>query len=282
MTTAPKRAFRFSFSLRSFFIGLTLFSLWLGFHMRSTNLQKDAVKRIREYGGWVRYDYQMPNGAFDPKASSFAPSWLRSQLGDDFFYSVVEVNCVYSEDSGTRSDNANVTAAPLELLNHLPNVEGLFLKESQANDENLRHVAGLKHLKTFMAWDASQLGDAGVAHLRHLHKLTNLHVSEGQLTDRSLAIFAEMPQLEMLSLQFNQFTDEGVRKLESLKHLQLLWVCGRSDRRNDISDDSLSFLLTLPKLTSLGVQRTFVTKDFSAKLKQRFPKCMVAENELKP
>jgi hypothetical protein len=46
------------FSLRTFFILLTLFAVWFGWAIQKAREQKKAVAWVRERGGSVRYDYE--------------------------------------------------------------------------------------------------------------------------------------------------------------------------------------------------------------------------------
>ena len=243
--------------------------------MQAYNRQKHAVELIQKYGGWVRYSYQLKDGKYVPNAKPWFPTFARQQLGDDFFYPVVEVNFVYSDDSGQRMDNGNVQEAPLQCLEALPKLTGLYLRGTQTNDTNLEHIAGLNCLERFYAWDATNVTDIGVQHFRSLRNLKIVHTSDSQITDRSLSVLAKLPKLEVLSLQGNRFTDKGVGQLKNLNLLKSLWICGRQHRINDISDASLEFLLQLPDFSLLGVQNTKVTPAFSKKLTTKFPKCKV-------
>lgn len=270
---------RVQFSLRGFLAAILVFSLWLGFYVRAYQRQKYAVDVIRSYGGWVRYSFQIKDGKYDPKGESWVPQSIRDHLGYDFFHPVVEVNLVYNDDSGGRLDNVNFKEAPLECLGNLPKLKGLYLHGTQVNDVNLKHVASLTKLEQFYAWNATNLTDAGVANLRSLTSLTHIHISDSQITDESLFVFAELPRLERLSLQFNRFTDIGVSRLRKLPRLRSLSVCGKEGRPNDISDTSLEFLLALPQFKSLGVQNTWVTPEFSRRLTGRFPGCRVFGTE---
>ena len=232
---------------------------------------------IRNYGGWVHYDYQLAGHKFDPQRRSWVPDWMQTQLGDDMFHKVVEVNLCYGDGVGGRLDNTNLSEAPLECLPAFPQLKMLLLHRTQASDNNLKYVGSLGQLERIYIWDAANLTDAGAAHLAGLKNLTYLHISDSQITDASLKVFANLPKLEGLSLQFNRFSDEGVRELHKLKHLKSLWVCGRQDRPNDISDGSLAFLFDLPAIKDIGVQYTNVTLQFSERLKAKFPGCSVCQ-----
>ena len=64
------------FSLRSFLALATLFSIWLGFHVRSARRQEESVAAIKRLGGWVYYDFQDYDpltGHLDPQARSWIP-----------------------------------------------------------------------------------------------------------------------------------------------------------------------------------------------------------------
>jgi hypothetical protein len=276
----PRRFFRWQFGLRTFLVVLTVACVWLAYQVEGAKRQRKAVETIRKYGGWVRYDYEMKDNDYDAKGASWVPAAVRQMLGeefsDDFFHPIVYVSFVYNDDSGTRADNDNLKPAPLECLGDLPRVKIVLLKETQANDENLKHLSKLTNLQWLYIWDAAAVTDEGVAHLRSLKNLKMLHLSDSQITDKSLEVLAQLPRLERLSLQFNRFSDAGVKRLATLRNLKDLWVCGKEDRPNEISDASLGFLLELPNFEELGVQNTRVTAEFGNRLKAKFPACGVS------
>ena len=75
----------FRFRLRTLLLAMTVASIWLGLHVHSARMQERSVAAIHEYGGWVRYDYQFPAGAYSPKdfddqARSAMPKWLVERL----------------------------------------------------------------------------------------------------------------------------------------------------------------------------------------------------------
>src|SRR5690606_28637527 len=85
-----RRHFRPRFRLRTFLIVVTIFCVWLGWHIHGARRQREAVAAIRDAGGEVRYSYQVkyrqPSTGKSP-----IPQVLRRALGDDFFHSVVVV-----------------------------------------------------------------------------------------------------------------------------------------------------------------------------------------------
>lgn len=268
------------FRLRTLLVLLTLASIWLALHVNAARRQQKAVAAIRDYGGWMRYDYQFPGGEFshqdfDPQAGSPIPAWLLEQFGVDMFHDVVQVNLNYSEDSGQREENDNQTDEAIAWLPSFPRLRVLLLQGNQISDESMTHLAALKSLECLMMWDANGVSDIGTAHLHGLKHLKYIHLSEAKITDRSLEMFSKMPQLEELSLQFNAFSDAGVSELSSMRNLTKLWVCGAKGRRNSITDASLVALSRLPKLTALGVQNTDVSANGVDKFKRALPGCQI-------
>lgn len=271
----PKRRW-FQYSLRTLFLLVTIFAIWLGFTVHRVNRQRDAVAAIREMGGWIRYDFQISSGKFDPKAQSSIPNWLLRFVGYDFFHDVVEVNLVYNDDGPQRLNNPNVIYVPLKCLGGLPRLKALFLYDAQATDQGLAHVGRLKHLEKLYMWDASEVSDIGVQHLRNLSHLKDLHINNSNITDEALRIFGGLTRLETLSLQGNCFTDRGLKSLRRLTRLRQLCI-GLGDTR--ITDEGLLHLHGLKNLSLLELQKSPVTQAGLAKLQQALPKVGVVHED---
>src|SRR5262245_49108922 len=92
----PRRRLRLS--LRGMILLVLVLGLWLGWHARRARLQREAVAAVREYGGFVRYDWEFLNGRPATAAAPRAPGWLRRAIGDAYFQEVVEVNLVHATD----------------------------------------------------------------------------------------------------------------------------------------------------------------------------------------
>lgn len=269
------------FRLRSLLVLSAVFSIWLAIHVTSTRHQKEAVKAIQGYGGWVRYDFQYPSGLyshkdFDPKAGSWVPLWALDLLGIDFFHAVVHVSLNYSEDSGTRQENDNRSDEALQHLPMLPKLRTLLLQDTQVTDSSMLHIGQLTNLENLLMWDAIRVSDKGTTYLRPLKKLKYIHLSNSQITDKSLKVFGELSRLEGLALQFNCFSDEGLKHLDKLRCLKTLWVCGPENRSNDVTDHGLALLAERHNLSCLGMQNTKVTVDGIASFSERFPNCEIA------
>jgi hypothetical protein len=249
----------FQFGLRTLLIAMTVFSVWLGIYVHRVRQQKAAVKAIREYGGWVHYDFQEapPQSLkFDAQAEPKLPAWLVQALGDDFFFDVIEVNLVYNDDSGKREDNRNISGDVLRHLQALPELRQLLLYKGQATDEGLKFVGAQTKLERILMWDASEVTDAGVAHLASLVSLKKIHLSNSRITDDSLRTLALLPALETMSLQGNRFTNAGLAHLKGNDRLRALWL-GLGDTH--ITDAGMPYLAYLRNLEQLDLQKTKVT-----------------------
>ena len=98
--------------------------------------------------------------------------------------------------------------------------------------------------------------------------LNNLHINNGKLSDRSLAILSRLPRLQHLSLQENAFTDEGLKRLRDMTHLRSLWLgLGRSR----FTDAGLVHLAKLTNLEELDLQGSPLTRSGREQL-EKLPK----------
>lgn len=193
--------------------------------------EREAARAVRDLGGWYQID--------DEKH-------------------VVEVNMVYHKTADdVRYDNAQTeTDEVLQWLPSFPRLKRLFLKEGQATNNGLAHVSGLKELEVFFIWDAHPISDAGIEHLRGLDKLSSIHISQSQISDQSLAVFGTLPALESLSLQGNNFSDDGPRHLVGLSQLKSLWI---GSDETEYTDDIAGHLSKLTSLEELELQSNQLT-----------------------
>ena len=250
---------RLQFGLRTLLVFITVFGVWFGFYMQRVRRQKEAARVIREFGGWVHYDFQeLPTKPleFDPRAKPWVPEWLLSRLGEDFFFNVAEVNLVYGTDSGKRKENSNLTNRALPHLNAFPELRQLCLKETQATDDDLRIVGALKSLKRLYFWDAKHITDAGVSHLSGLKNLENVHLSFSQISDDGLQILSGLPAIQVISVQGGRFSDRGLGFLKDKNQLRGLWLGAGSKA---ITDAGVRQLGGLTNLEYLCLQGTKVT-----------------------
>jgi hypothetical protein len=92
MTSAPKRRW-FRFSLRTLFVVVTVFGIWLGWQLHFVTRRKQAINWLEEAGGlaihssWVRDDPSLARDRPDVLNWPQLPFWRR-WLGDE---TIVEI-----------------------------------------------------------------------------------------------------------------------------------------------------------------------------------------------
>jgi hypothetical protein len=266
--------------LRTLLVVVTLLSIALAFHVRSTERQRRGLQAIRKYGGWVQYGFQYPSGdysykGFDPNARSAVPQWLLDWLGVDFFHNVVEVSLNFTENGTVRQENRNRSDDALQYLVAFPDLRVLLLQETQVSDDAMKYLAELKKLEYLFMWDAYTVSDVGVAHLADLKNLRYVHLTTSRISDKSLPVFASLPKLHGLCLQFSDFSDEGLKSLAPMVRLTSLWVCGPQQSKSQITDAGLKQLDDLKRLTELGIQNTHITPEGVKAFKKAVPGCKV-------
>ena len=152
--TKPKPRRRWlQYSLRTFFVLLTVFGVWLGWMTYEAREQGQAVAWVRRMGGTVGYDYQSSDdGHVLDDGEPSGPKWLRELLGPDFFNEVVGVNL------------ENTPVSDLRPLENLTNLRWLWFPSTQAQDlTSLEKLTNLRYLF---------LGNMPVSeeHVNHLRK----------------------------------------------------------------------------------------------------------------
>jgi Leucine Rich Repeat (LRR) protein len=233
--------------------------MWAAWWMHAARRQKEAVAAVRDYGGWLHYDFHHfdpHTGKCDPQAESPLPAWLIETFGVDMFHRVEAVNLNFNDDTGRRLENPNLSDDVIPYLESFPHLRALYAHKSQVADETMRHIGSLRKLECLMLWDAERIGDEGVAHLASLNRLKRLHISNAHLTDESLEMLSRLPSLEGMSLQGNHFSNQGLVHLRRARNLKSLWI-GLGD--GEITDEGVSHLAELENLEELDLQRSRIT-----------------------
>jgi beta-lactamase regulating signal transducer with metallopeptidase domain/5-hydroxyisourate hydrolase-like protein (transthyretin family) len=201
--------------------------------------ERSAAERIRQLGGWHEVDKDNH---------------------------IVEVNMVYHELPGQKRYNNKRTDTDeaLRIVKAFPRLKRLFLHKGQATDEGLASVSELKDLEVILLWEADKITDAGVKHLAGRTKLQHIHITNSQIGDGALEVFARLPDLKHLALEGSAFSDEGLRHLEGMKQLRTLWI---GMNRKPITDAGVRHLAGLTILERLGLQGASLSDEGIAALK---------------
>jgi hypothetical protein len=186
-------------SLRGLLVLSTIICLWVGKISIDARSQKNAVVRVRQLGGNVRYDWQEPvdvgGGNFADPMGPSAPEWLRSWLGDEYFQDVVSVYC-----SGKDFD-ATVLAG-------LPRLRGVSLEGCSLDDAS--PLADLSELRS-LSLRKNLIVD--VSPLANLVNLEFLDLSDNQITDCSTLL--KLQNLRQLEIQRNPLDQDQIDSLSS-------------------------------------------------------------------
>ena len=264
----PRRRF-LRFSLRTFFVVLTVACVWLGYLVDSARRQKASVVALRRLGASVVYDYRTPNavrlvvrrgsasrdlGNWIPNDRSPIPKWFRAWVGEDLLYNV---GIVHLGRGPRRETSKQATDEALRHVATFSHLTSLVLYGSQATDDDLKVISKLRHLEYLYVYGPTTVSDRGVEHLASLERLVSLYISQAQITDEALRVLGRLRQLEHLELPGNDFTDRGLGYLKNLRRLETLWVGGPDGPR--IADEGLRSLEELPALRDLAVGQSQVT-----------------------
>ncbi|KAJ8047393.1 UBX domain-containing protein 4 [Holothuria leucospilota] len=145
-------------------------------------------------------------------------------------------------------------------------------------DEGLRHIAGMP-LHSLDLTDYIHITDKGIEHVGKIKSLQKLSLSNVKVTDGSMQHIAGLSELVDLNLDRTLITNEGARQLQSLPRLQELSLAGTGISskflktgtlnkcihlthlnlsRTNVSSEGIT-CLTLPRLTHLNLDQTYVT-----------------------
>src|SRR5262245_16652414 len=185
------------FSLRTMLLLITALSIWLGLQVNAARRQREAVAAILKAGGTVFYDYQMvprsagvfsPDRIVDPSQLPPRPAWLREQIGDDYFRTVVAVRFAAPRASLQKADLDELAKLPqvrefvfagngtdlsdkdFTALSDLRNLEVLRLPRTRVNGSILASLPNPERLKyLYLGYT-----DADNATLKHVGNMTML------------------------------------------------------------------------------------------------------------
>jgi hypothetical protein len=253
---------RFQFGVRSLLVFLVAVSVplgWFAWAMEKAKRQREAVEAIRELGGYLTYDYQTHDYQRHGKAELSTANWLRTLLGDDFFFEVAAVDCDYR----ALSDRDVVH------LRQFTRVKWLMLDGTQVGDNFLAQVQNLPELRG-ISITGTQISDNGLAHLQRIGQLEVLILDDTHITDEGLKYLSNLTRLNGLYLDNTQISDGGLAYLTRMNKLEVLSASG-----TQITDDGLAHLKGLTKLELVRLIGTKLTEEGTGKLQQALPNCEI-------
>ncbi len=226
------------FSLRSFLIVVTLIAIWIGFESQRAQNQRQAVAELRKLSVQISYNWQHGNGDWvgvSAGGSPPGPEWLRDAIGEDYFVTVVRVNC----------EQTQVHDSDLQWLESLPRVHFVSLFDTPVTNAGMKYVGALPELEILYFFD-TQIGDEGLNYITRSVTLREIQCGRTPITNKGLA------------------------NLSGLHHLEKLWLRGTK-----VSDAGLEHLRNLTNLVYLDLRDTSVSQHGVARLQESLPKCKI-------
>ena len=241
---------RIQFRLRTLSIAVLVLSVplqWFAMRMQRARMQREAIVAIKRLGGTAYYEWEFKSGGTKPSST-----WWRNVLGHDYFDKVVLV----------RFANAQIGDTDLEHVKNLPDLESLFLGDTEVSDAGLEYLERLTSLE-YIELTNTHITDAGMPHLTGLSKLSVLVLNGTQVTDAGLESLKQLTNMECLRLEGTHVTDAWLEHPAGLTDLEDLGL-----GNTQITDAGLAYLKKLTKLRSLSLTGTPITEAGLVNLKE--------------
>jgi len=265
--SSPPRRRWIAFSIRGVLAFILVLALWLGWLVHQARQRREAVAAVKQFGGWVHYDYEFAPGPvvvpegnnlwmtswgkLTPGRTPWASPWLRRSLGDEYFTKIAHVSLFVDIQKGQASAAPYGKTAEdvLAKLATQSSVRTLQIGGRHATDQGMESVGQMTGLEELIIFPAREITDDGVAHLGKLRNLRIILLSQAKLTDAGLRTLGSLPNLEEIMVDGQGFSDEGLTALRGLAHLKVLSLGGGQDRVTEVGRRKLQALL--PNLTTL-------------------------------
>ena len=210
MSDARQKRRLLTFSLRSLIVLVLAIGCGLGWIMHERRRIAQRREALETLGLTASPIWQATYGRHPVQ-----PAWREWLLGDDWPEYATEVFSVGSSGSGS--------------------------------DARSRYLADLTDVRYLDAGGCAEIHDAGLAYLKNLRLLEELHLSGSGVTGAGLVQLGSLPNLHGLGLGRRQLTDVGIASLSQLTSLNTLYI--QDFRSYDETTDSLG------PLTIEGVAR---------------------------
>ena len=245
----PPRAW-WQFSLRTFFVLITLVALALGWFFTGPEKQRRLVAELRERGGDVLFAGEKPddeNQAWLPLAYTHRVQ-LVGLFGAQDADASLAIACQLSSFTELDIQFSNLTGEGLLRLAVHPELRVLHLGGNEISDAGLRVVESLPNLRT-LSLGRTKVTDASMPLIVGLAELESLDLSETRISEDGLASLGKLKELRRLDLRGLSLTDRGVARLVDCQGLTEL-----SLQVTRVSEEGIARLAGLQELTSLSLE----------------------------
>ncbi len=301
----PRRRW-YQFGLSTLLIGLTLFSLPLGY----VAWEREQCRRGDEAVDILRQNPEIIVGWHWVRDSQFnRPKWLTFILGDETFrkvdgaylvgdsvsdsdlrllallpnLTIVQIKAPNVTDAGVShlrslrsvevlsiESNLKVSATTWEVPREWHQLYSLSLLGTQFGDEDVQRIQGLTNLER-LDLSRTNITDAGLEGLLSLQNLSSLQLHGTQISDAGLVHLKKLTNLKYLDLSDTEIKDAGLAQLRSLRNLESLRLA-----RTKVSHAGLQYLKHLEKLKYLDLEATGVTTSGAANLEKSLPNAFIS------
>ena len=143
-------------------------------------------------------------------------------------------------------DGSDITDWGMRMLSSFPSLEELSIN-AKVTDKGMIHVAQLTSLRRLYFTGATRVTSAGLQHISKLTSLEELYLGQG-IGDAGLAHLRSLPRLTYLALYGPGFTDAGMVHVKAIPSLRIFSVHEGYSR---IGDAGLAHIAELPNLEIL-------------------------------
>ncbi|WP_413432619.1 hypothetical protein [Crateriforma spongiae] len=130
-------------------------------------------------------------------------------------------------------------------------IDEVNLRDAEVDNALLIHVGNLKEVRR-LDLSGAEIDDEGVLSIAHL-PLRELWLQSTNITDRSAETISKIKTIDFLQLNSNQLSDEFLANLKSMPNLRDLGLRGTR-----VTSDGMAYLARHPKLKELDVYHTVV------------------------
>jgi hypothetical protein len=254
---------------------------WLQFSLRSVLVITALIAVALGWGNQLarRYDARQRIEQLPIKIEVEAgPAWITDRFGagiGKYFDQLVSIDFTGCDDlsgpidlDGLLLPNLNRQSALRKLnlgrlcevddrylaaIGGLDQLEELILDETNVTDDGLRHLSGLRQLKTLSLFAANRVSDSGLEHLKALDRLEVLDLSEAEASDGCGEALAQLRTLRRLNLAHTAVGDAVLQHLQHLTRLKYLNLSGTK-----VTSQGLKHLAQLLELKELYLAGTSV------------------------
>jgi len=154
-----------------------------------------------------------------------------------------------------RLAGAGITNAALPEILRLDELEELWLRSTQINDDGAAQLAELPRLASLNIDRAVHLTDRAAEHFQKFPSLIRLQLVDNDLSDAALEPISRLSRLVLLDVRRSpRITREGLKRVGRLANLRALRISG------DAADDQIAETIAgLKKLESLTIEDAPIT-----------------------